>query len=49
VEDQVITAIGKPLADEARRTDVVMLDHQGAHGPILIWIRMMPFDKLRAH
>ena len=32
VYDQVITAIGKPLADEAWRADVVVLDHEGAHG-----------------
>jgi ferredoxin-NADP reductase len=39
VYDKVIAAIGKPFPDEAWRADVVMLDHQGAHGPSLIWIR----------
>ena len=28
---------------------MVMLDHQGTHGPSLIWIRTMTFDMLRAH
>jgi hypothetical protein len=30
---QVITAIDKPLADEAGSANVVMLDHQSAHSP----------------
>ena len=46
--DKFIAVVGKPFADEAWCADVVMLDHQGAHGPSLIWIERVLFDKLRA-
>ena len=39
MQDQVIATIGEPFADGAWSADVVMLDHQGTHGPSLIWIR----------
>jgi hypothetical protein len=30
---EVISALDKPFADESGSADVVMLDHQSAHGP----------------
>ena len=41
VHNKIKPKIGQPFSNEAWSADVIVLDQQGAHGPSLIWIRMI--------